>query len=172
MFAIKIVQPIILSNLEKARFIPSSLWLMFAMSESPKFRQITKIQISYRKKERSVGIAKHSIIPLSRNVRFRCPECKQGLCYIVKNRPFGHCRRWNNFRIWSGNTLELKKKHTYTGGDGALLSHDPKNFRLLCTPSEGYRSSGASLSIWSTQYDSVLNNDENWRKKKHRMGGD
>ena len=35
---------------------------MFAMSESPKFRQITKIQISHRKKERSVGIAKHSII--------------------------------------------------------------------------------------------------------------
>ena len=32
------------------------------MSESPKFRQITKIQISYRKKERSLGIAKHSIL--------------------------------------------------------------------------------------------------------------
>ena len=32
------------------------------MSESPKFHQITKIQISYRKKERSVGIAEHSII--------------------------------------------------------------------------------------------------------------
>ena len=31
------------------------------MSELPKFHQITKIQISYRKKERSVGIAKHSI---------------------------------------------------------------------------------------------------------------
>ena len=48
---------------------------------------------------------------------------------------------------------------TYTGGDGALLSHNPGNFRLFCTPSEGYRSSGASLSIWSTQYDSVLNKD-------------
>ena len=35
---------------------------MLAMSESPKFRYITKIQISYRKKERSVAIAKHSII--------------------------------------------------------------------------------------------------------------
>ena len=35
---------------------------MVAMSESPKFRQITKTQISYRKKERSVGIAKHSIL--------------------------------------------------------------------------------------------------------------
>ena len=32
------------------------------MSESPKFSQITKIQISYRKKERPVGIAKHSTI--------------------------------------------------------------------------------------------------------------
>ena len=27
---------------------------------------------------------------------------------------------------------------TCTGGDGALLSHNPGNFRLLCTPSEGY----------------------------------
>ena len=34
---------------------------VFAMSESPKFHQITKkIQISYRKKERSIGIMKHS----------------------------------------------------------------------------------------------------------------
>jgi len=36
-----------------------------------------------------------------------------------------------------------------------------------------YRSSGASLSIWSTQYDSVLNKDIKIDAKKntHRMGG-
>ena len=55
------IQPIIPSNLKKARFIPIIL-IVFAMSESPKFHHVTKKkQISYQKKERSVGIAKHSI---------------------------------------------------------------------------------------------------------------
>ena len=66
--------------------------------------------------------------------------------------------------------MELKKKNTYTGGDGALLSHDSRNFRRLCTPSEGYRCSGASLSTWSTQYDSVLNKDIKIDEKKTHNG--
>ena len=73
-FAIKIVVSIILSNLKKAQ-IHSGITLtkvVFAMSESPKFHHITKIQISYRKKERSVGIAKHSIL-FFRNTEKRYP---------------------------------------------------------------------------------------------------
>ena len=41
-FAIKLIQPIIPSNLEKARFHSGIILTVFAMSESPKFHQITK----------------------------------------------------------------------------------------------------------------------------------
>ena len=50
-------------ELEKGQIHSGITLNMFAMSESPKFRQITNLQISYRKKEGSVGIvAKHSIL--------------------------------------------------------------------------------------------------------------
>ena len=50
-------------ELEKGQLHSGITLTVFTMSESQKFHQITKkMQISYRKKERSVGIAKHSII--------------------------------------------------------------------------------------------------------------
>ena len=61
-FAIKIIQPIIISNLKKARFIPASLLLCLRRANRRNSIRSQKIQISYRKKEISIGIAKHSII--------------------------------------------------------------------------------------------------------------
>ena len=71
--------------------------------------------------------------------------------------------------------MELKRKKNIrrTGGDGAYYPII-REFSGFFVPhrKDTYRSSGASLSIWSTRYDSVLNKDIKIdAKKTHTQNG-
>ena len=69
-FAMKTIQPTIPSNLKKARFIPASLLTVFAMSESPKFHQITK-KYKSRIEKRNDRLASRSAACFFRNTEKR-----------------------------------------------------------------------------------------------------